>query len=68
VVTNTTLAKALCVTCLLACVVQVWSTETVADGEVKVKEDVPCRWTEGVKDGRESWTEGPGDWVASHGG
>jgi hypothetical protein len=33
--------------------VQVWSTEAVADGEVKVKEDVSCRWTGGVKDGRE---------------
>jgi hypothetical protein len=34
--------------------VQVWSTEAVADGEVKVKEDVPYRWTGGVKDGREA--------------
>jgi hypothetical protein len=34
--------------------VQVWSTEAVADGEVKVKEDVSCRWTGGVKDGREA--------------
>jgi hypothetical protein len=67
-VTNPTLAKALCVTYLLACVVQVWSTETVADGEVKVKEDVPCRWTRGVKDGREAWTEGSGGRVASRGG
>jgi hypothetical protein len=25
---------------------QVWSTEAVVDGEVKVKEDVPCRRTE----------------------
>jgi hypothetical protein len=59
-VTNPTLAKALCVICLLACVVQVWSTEAVANGEVKVKKVVPCRWTGGVKDGREAWTEGPG--------
>jgi len=29
-------------TCLLACVVQVWSSEAVVDGEVKAKEDVPC--------------------------
>jgi hypothetical protein len=42
VVTNPILAKALYATCLLACVVQVWSTEAVADGEVNVKEDVPC--------------------------
>jgi hypothetical protein len=67
VVTNPTIAKAMCA-CLLACVVQVWSTEAVADGKVKVKEDVPCRWTRGVKDGREAWTEGPGGWVVSHGG
>jgi hypothetical protein len=53
-VTNSTLAKALCATCLLACVVQVWSTETVADS--------------GVKDGREAWTEGPGGQVASRAG
>jgi hypothetical protein len=45
VVTNLTMTKAMCVTCLLACVVQVWSSEAVVDGEVKVKEDVPCRWT-----------------------
>jgi hypothetical protein len=68
VVTNPTLARALCATCLLACVVQVWSTKAVADGEVKVKEDVPCRWTGGVKDGREAWTEGPEGRVASRGG
>jgi hypothetical protein len=42
-VTNPTMAKAMCATCLLACVVQVWSSEAVVDGEVKVKEDVPCR-------------------------
>jgi hypothetical protein len=29
--------------------VQVWGTEAVADGEVKVKEDVSCRWTGGVR-------------------
>jgi hypothetical protein len=28
--------------------------EAVADGEVKVKEDVLCRWTGGVNDGREA--------------
>jgi hypothetical protein len=67
-VTNPAFAKALCATCLLTCVVQVWSTEAVADGEVKVKEDVPCRWTGGVKDGREAWIEGPEDRVASRGG
>jgi hypothetical protein len=68
VVTNPTLAKALCATCLWACVVYVWSTEAVADGEVKVKEDVPCRWTGGVKDGCEAWTEGPKGRVASREG
>jgi hypothetical protein len=67
-VTNPTLAKALCATCLLACVVQVWSTEAVADDEVKVKEDVPCRWNGGVKDGREAWTEGLRGRVANRGG
>jgi hypothetical protein len=50
VVTNLAMAKAMCVTCLLACVVQVWSSEVV-DGEVKVKEDVPCRRT-GSGEGR----------------
>ena len=44
-VTNPTMAKAMCATCLLACVVQVWSSDAVVDGEVKVKEDVPCRQT-----------------------
>jgi hypothetical protein len=68
VVINPTLAKALYATCLLACIVQVWSTEAVADSEVKVKEDVPCRWTGGVKDGREACTEGPEGQVASRGG
>jgi hypothetical protein len=67
VVTNPTMAKAMCA-CLLARGVQVWSTEAVADGEVKVKEDVPCRWTGGVKSGREAWTEGPRDRVTSRGG
>jgi hypothetical protein len=43
VVTNRTMTKAMCATCLLACVVEVWSTQAVADGEVKVKEDVSCR-------------------------
>jgi hypothetical protein len=41
-VTNPAMAKAMCTTCLLACVVQVWSSEVVVDGEVKVKEDVTC--------------------------
>jgi hypothetical protein len=50
-VTNPTMAKAMCATCLLACVVQVWSSETVVDTEVKVKEHVPCRWT-GSGEGR----------------
>ena len=36
-------------TCFLACVVQVSSSETVVDGEVKIKEDVPCRETAGVR-------------------
>jgi hypothetical protein len=43
-VTNSTMTKAMCV-CLLAHGVQVWSSEAVVDGEVKVKEDVPCRRT-----------------------
>ena len=50
-VTNPTMAKAMCATCLLACVVQVWSSDAVVDGEVKVKEDVPCRRT-GSGEGR----------------
>jgi hypothetical protein len=51
--TNTTMAKAMCTTCLLACVVQVWSSDVVVhvDDEVKVKEDVPCRRT-GSGEGR----------------
>jgi hypothetical protein len=36
------MAKAMCVTYLLAYVVQVWSSDAVVDGEVKVKEDVLC--------------------------
>jgi hypothetical protein len=36
-VTNPTIAKAMCATCFLACVVQVRSSEAVVDGEVKVK-------------------------------
>jgi hypothetical protein len=36
-VTNPTMAKAMCATCLLACVVQVWSSEAVVDGEEKIK-------------------------------
>jgi hypothetical protein len=39
------MAKAMCVICLLACVVQVWSSEAVVDGEEKSSRDVPCRWT-----------------------
>jgi hypothetical protein len=50
VVTNPTMAKTICA-CLLARGVQVWSTEAVVDGEVKVKEDVPCRRT-GSGEGR----------------
>ena len=38
------MAKAMCA-CLLARGVQVWSTEAVVDGEVKVKEDVSYRGT-----------------------
>jgi hypothetical protein len=45
-VTNPTMTKAMCMTCLLACVVQVWSSDAVVDSEVKVKEDVLCRRTE----------------------
>jgi hypothetical protein len=36
-VTNITMTKAMCTTCLLACGVQVWSSEAVVDGEEKVK-------------------------------
>jgi hypothetical protein len=36
-VTNITMAKAMCATCLLAGGVQVWSSEAVVDGEEKVK-------------------------------
>jgi hypothetical protein len=36
-VTNPTMAKAMCATCLLACGVQVWSSEVVIDGKEKVK-------------------------------
>jgi hypothetical protein len=50
VVTNPTMTKTICA-CLLARGVQVWSTEVVVDGEVKVKEDVPCRRT-GSGEGR----------------
>jgi hypothetical protein len=51
-VTNPTMVKVMCATCLLACVVQVWSSDAVVDGEVKVKEDVPYRRTESS----EGWT------------
>jgi hypothetical protein len=46
-VTNPTMTKAMCAACLLARGVQVWSTEAVVDGEVKIKEDVPWRRTGG---------------------
>jgi hypothetical protein len=36
-VTNPTMAKVMCATCLLACVEQVSSSEVVVDGGVKVK-------------------------------
>jgi len=36
-VTNITMAKAICATCLLAFGVQLWSSEAVVDDEVKVK-------------------------------
>jgi len=36
-VTNITMAKAMCATCLLACGVQVWSSEAMVDDEEKVK-------------------------------
>jgi hypothetical protein len=35
--TNPTTTKAMCATCLLACVVQMWSSEAVVDGDEKVK-------------------------------
>ena len=35
--TNVTMAKAMCATCLLACGVQLWSSKAVVDGEEKVK-------------------------------
>jgi hypothetical protein len=63
-VTNPIMAKAMCATCLLACVVQVWSSDVVVDGEVKVKEDVSCRWTgsgEGRTRGLDRGTQRPGD-------
>jgi hypothetical protein len=50
VVTNPAMARAMCA-CLLARSVQVWTTEAVVNGEVKVKEDVPCRRT-GSGEGR----------------
>jgi hypothetical protein len=49
--TNLAMTKAMCATCLLACVVQVWSSDAVVDGEVKVKENVSCRRT-GSGEGR----------------
>jgi hypothetical protein len=50
-VTNLTMAKAMCATYLFTFVVQVWSSEAVVDGEVKVKEYVPCQRT-GSGEGR----------------
>jgi hypothetical protein len=50
-VTNPTMTKAMCATCLLACVVQVWSLDAVVGAEVKVKEDVSFRRT-GSGEGR----------------
>jgi hypothetical protein len=35
--TNITMAKAMCATCLLACGVQLWSSKAVVDGDEKVK-------------------------------
>jgi hypothetical protein len=36
-VTNPNMVKAMCATCLLACIVQVQSSEAVVDGKEKVK-------------------------------
>jgi len=36
-VTNITMAKAMCATCLLTCGVQVWSSKAVVDSEENVK-------------------------------
>jgi hypothetical protein len=59
------MTKATCTICLLACVVQVWSSEAVVDGEEKVnRADGPGA----VKGGREAWTERPGGRVTSRGG
>jgi hypothetical protein len=63
-VTNTSMTKAMCAVCLLTRDVQVWSTQAVVDGEVKVKEDVPCRRTgsgEGRTRGLDRGTKKPGD-------
>jgi hypothetical protein len=68
VVTNPTMVKAMCATCLLACVVQVWSSEAVVDGEVKVKGECHADGPGAVKGGCEAWTEGPGGRVTSRGG
>jgi len=47
--------------------VQVSSSETVVDGKVKTKEDVPYQETGGApeKGGREAWIEGSDHRVAS---
>ena len=50
-------------TCILACVVQVPSPKTVVDGEVKTKEDVPCRETGGLR-GRADVRLGSRDQIA----
>jgi hypothetical protein len=62
------MTKAICAMCFLAYVVQVWSSDVVIDGEVKVKEDVPCNGSGAVKDGREAWIEGPRGRVTSREG
>jgi hypothetical protein len=48
-VTNPIMTKAMCATCLLACVVHLCSLDAVVDGEVRVKEDVSCRRTRSDK-------------------
>jgi hypothetical protein len=50
--------------------VQVWNSDAVVNGEVKVKENVPCRadGPRAVKDGRKAWTEGLRGRVTSRGG
>jgi hypothetical protein len=62
------MTKAMCVTCLLACVVQVWSSDAVVDDEVKIKETCRADRPGAVKDGHEAWTEGPRGLMTSRGG